>query len=165
MALPDRRCPLAAGQLVLLVSLSSLFLSTPESSRPRWQLVWHDEFDNPGLDAGEGVRETGVCFRDTAAPEFYTDRVENARIEGGNLIIEARREKFGNRDYTSARLKTQGLGAWRYGRMEARIQIPRGQGLWPAFWGLGNNCDKVGWPARGGTDIMANIVREPPPGH
>ena len=59
MALPDRRCPLAAGQLALLVSLSSLFLSTPESPRPRWQLVWHDEFDNPGLDAGKW----GVAIR------------------------------------------------------------------------------------------------------
>src|SRR5256885_5200443 len=76
MALPDRRCPLAAGQLVLLVSLSSLFLSTPESSRPRWQLVWHDEFDNPGLDAGKWVRETGGGGWGNGELEFYTDRVE-----------------------------------------------------------------------------------------
>src|SRR6266487_370202 len=75
--------------------------------------------------------------------EFYTDRGDNARIAGGHLVIEARRETFSNRDYTSARLKTQGLGAWRYGRVEARIQIPRGQGLWPAFWMLGDNCATV----------------------
>ena len=161
MALPDRRCPLAAGQLALLVSISSLVVGTPESSRPRWQLVWHDEFDNPVLDAGKWVRETGGGGWGNGELEFYTQRAENARIEGGNLIIEARREKFSNRDYTSARLKTQGLGAWRYGRMEARIQIPRGQGLWPAFWMLGDNCDKVGWPACGEIDIMENIGREP----
>src|SRR5438132_13812910 len=101
MALPDRRCPLAAGQLVLLVSLSSLFLSTPESRRPRWQLVWHDEFDNPGLDAGKCVRETGRGGWGNGELEFYTDRVENALIAGGHLTIEARREQSSNRCYTS----------------------------------------------------------------
>jgi len=93
--------------------------------------------------------------------EFYTDRPENARIEGGILVIEARREQFGNREYTSARLKTQGLGSWKYGRVEARIQIPRGQGLWPAFWMLGDNIANVGWPACGEIDIMENIGKEP----
>ena len=78
-------------------------------------------------------------------------------------MIEAREEPFGNQAYTSARLKTQGLGAWRYGRVEARIQIPRGQGLWPAFWMLGDNISLVGWPACGEIDIMENIGRELPP--
>src|SRR5438046_1963079 len=130
--------------------MSSLFVSTPESSRPRWQLVWHDEFDNPVLDAGKWVRETEGGGWGNGELEFYTDRVENARIEGGNLIIEARREKFSNRDYTSARLKTQGLGAWRYGRIEARIQIPRGQGLLPACRVLCSTGHTAGGPAGGG---------------
>src|SRR5437773_5195634 len=85
------------------------------------------------------------------------------RDEAGQLIIEARREKTGGRDYTSARLKTRAAAgrAWRYGRIEARMQIPRGQGVWPAFWLLGDNCARVGWPGCGEIDIMENIGREP----
>ncbi len=145
----------------LVLGVACSFGGTPESSRPRWQLVWHDEFDGTTLDARKWVRETGGDGWGNAELEFYTDRTENARIAGGNLIIEARRETFGNRDYTSARLKTQGLGAWRYGRMEARIQVPRGQGLWPAFWMLGDNCATVAWPGCGEIDIMENIGKEP----
>ncbi len=76
-----------------------------------------------------------------------------------------RQEPFGNREYTSARLKTQGLGAWRYGRVEARIQIPRGQGLWPAFWMLGDNYGPIHWPDCGEIDIMENIGKEPAVAH
>jgi beta-glucanase (GH16 family) len=126
-----------------------------------WQLVWHDEFDAAALDTTRWVRETGGHGWGNAELEFYTDRVENARLENGFLVIEARRESFGNQEYTSARLKTQGLAAWRYGRVEARIQVPRGQGLWPAFWMLGDNISLVGWPACGEIDIMENIGREP----
>ena len=128
---------------------------------PAWRLVWHDEFDGAALDSTHWVRETGGNGWGNAELEFYTDRVENARLEHGSLVIEARREAFGNRAYTSARLKTQGLGAWRYGRIEARVQIPRGQGLWPAFWMLGDNIPQVGWPGCGEIDIMENIGKEP----
>jgi beta-glucanase (GH16 family) len=87
-------------------------------------------------------------------------------VHGGKLIIEARRETFAgadgrSRDFTSARLKTQGQGAWTYGRMEARIKVPSGQGMWPAFWMLGANVRQVGWPRCGEIDIMENIGREP----
>ncbi len=123
--------------------------------------MWSDEFDGPALDPTKWVLETGGHGWGNAELQFYTDRAENARIEDGHLIIEARREKVGNREYTSARLKTQGLGAWQYGRVEARMQIPRGQGLWPAFWMLGDNCDQLGWPECGEIDIMENIGREP----
>src|SRR5207244_13556717 len=97
----------------------------------------------------EWVRGTGGDGGSNGELESYTDRTENARVAGGSLIIEARGETLGNRDYTSARLKTQGLGAWRYGRMEARIQVPRGEGLWRAFWMLGDNCDTVAWTGCG----------------
>src|SRR5947199_2440745 len=149
-----RFASLSGGQLALLVSMSSLFVSTPESSRPGWRLVWHDEFDGTTLDARRWVRQVGGDGWGNGELEFYTDRTENARIEDGNLIIEARREKFSNREYTSARLKTQGLSAWRYGRIEARLQIPRGQGLWPAFWMLAETCENVGWPACGEIDTI-----------
>jgi len=123
--------------------------------------VWHDDFDGPALDATKWVRETGGGGWGNNELEFYTDRPENARVENGYLVIEARREQFGNREYTSARVKTQGLGAWKYGRFEARIQIPRGQGLWPAFWTLGDDIGTAGWPTCGEIDIMENIGREP----
>ena len=128
---------------------------------PAWRLVWHDEFDGAVLDTTKWVRETRGNGWGNAELEFYTDRVENARLENGYLVIEARHELFGNQAYTSARLKTQGLGAWTYGRIEARIQIPRGQGLWPAFWMLGDDIAQVGWPTCGEMDIMENIGKEP----
>ena len=136
-------------------------LAAPAAGPPVWQLVWHDEFDGTSLDATKWVRETGGGGWGNAELEFYTDRPENAHIDAGYLVIAARRETFGNRDYTSARLKTQGFGAWQYGRIEARIQIPRGQGLWPAFWLLGDNIPSAGWPTCGEIDIMENIGKEP----
>ena len=136
-------------------------LAAPAAGPPQWRLVWHDEFDGPVLDATKWVRETGGDGWGNGELEFYTDRVENAHIDAGYLVIEARRESLATRGYTSARLKTQGLGAWKYGRIEARIQIPRGQGLWPAFWMLGDDIPSVGWPACGEIDIMENIGKEP----
>jgi len=98
--------------------------------------------------------------------QTYTDRRENAAIRGGMLVIRAVRETFAGsdgirRDYTSARLKTLGRVSRSYGRFEARIRVPRGQGIWPAFWMLGDDIDAVGWPTCGEIDIMENIGREP----
>ncbi|MGB7280966.1 MAG: glycoside hydrolase family 16 protein, partial [Candidatus Acidiferrum sp.] len=98
--------------------------------------------------------------------ESYTNRLENARIEKGNLVITARKESYTGsdgvtRDYTSARLRTQGLFAQAYGRFEASIKIPEGQGMWPAFWMLGDDVTSVGWPKCGEIDIMENVGKEP----
>ena len=71
--------------------------------------------------------------------QYYTNRPENARIEDGMLVIEALQEKYEDSYYTSARLKTQGLRTFQYGRIEARVKVPAGKGLWPAFWMLGSN--------------------------
>ena len=169
------RAPLAGVRLVLAIALVAVSptlacradqapagsTAGPPPPLPPWRLVWHDEFDGTALDTTKWVRETGGNGWGNGELEFYTNRVENARVENGYLVIEARREAFGNQAYTSARLKTQGLGAWKYGRIEARIQIPRGQGLWPAFWMLGDNIPQVGWPACGEIDIMENIGKEP----
>ena len=133
----------------------------PPPPPPPWQLVWHDEFDSTALDTTRWTWDIGGNGWGNAELEYYTNRVENARVDSGALVIEARQESFGGQSYTSARLKTQGLGAWKYGRVEARIQIPRGQGLWPAFWMLGDNIAQVGWPACGEIDIMENIGKEP----
>jgi len=98
--------------------------------------------------------------------EYYTARPDNSFQQGGNLVIKAIQEKYTgtdgvSRDYTSARLKTEGKFAQKYGRFEARIKIPRGQGIWPAFWMLGDDIAKKGWPKCGEIDIMENIGKEP----
>ncbi len=105
--------------------------------------------------------ETGGGGWGNSELQYYTARTNNARIENSQLIIEARQESFSGSNYTSARLKTQGKVSWLYGRMEARIKIPKTQGIWPAFWMLGTNITSVNWPNCGEIDIMENIGREP----
>jgi beta-glucanase (GH16 family) len=147
--------------------------ATPPSSTPTpaaWTLVWSDEFEGPAgatVDLTKWNFDIGGGGWGNQELESYTDRSRNAFLDGnGALVIEALSEPYKGpdgiaRDYTSARLKTKGLFAQAYGRFEARIKIPYGQGLWPAFWMLGANIDSVGWPACGEIDIMENIGREP----
>jgi beta-glucanase (GH16 family) len=157
--------------LLILLSVFAITLSNPiTEATPRptpipapegYALVWHDEFDGPEIDPANWVRETGGNGWGNAEWEFYTDHPENAYIEEGMLVIEARDESFMGRPYTSARLKTHGLQEWTYGRFEARIKIPYGQGIWPAVWMLGNDINKVSWPLAGEIDILENIGKEP----
>jgi beta-glucanase (GH16 family) len=134
-----------------------------------WTLTWSDEFDgaNGSLpDAAKWVMETGGNGWGNNELETYTSRAQNAHVRDGNLVITAAKETYTGtdgitRDYTSARLKTQGLFSQTYGRFEARIKIPQGQGLWPAFWMLGNDITTAGWPTCGEIDIMENIGKEP----
>jgi beta-glucanase (GH16 family) len=130
--------------------------------------VWSDEFNGPGsaVDPTKWVLETGGNGWGNDELEYYTKRPQNAFVEDGNLVIKVLDEKYTgadgvSRNYTSARLKTQGKFSQTYGRFEARIKIPRGQGIWPAFWMLGDDIDKVGWPKCGEIDIMENIGKEP----
>jgi len=142
--------------------------SSPPSSSPG-TLVWSDEFNGPdgsAPDSSKWVLETGGGGWGNNELEYYTARGQNASVHDGNLVITAVKEKYTGpdgvtRDYTSARLKTLGKFAQAYGRFEARIKIPRGQGIWPAFWMLGNDIDKAGWPTCGEIDIMENIGKEP----
>ena len=134
---------------------------TPEWEREGWTLVWQDEFDGEALDSTNWVFDIGGHGWGNNELQAYTDRPENARVEDGLLVIEAREEEFVRRNYTSARIKTQGLLAWTYGRFEARMQLPAGNGIWPAFWMLGADFETVGWPACGEIDIMEHIGREP----
>ena len=126
-----------------------------------WRLIWQDEFDSPQLDRSKWDLDIGYTGESNAELEIYTDRQENLRLENSLLIIEARQEQYQGYRYTSARLKTQGLHSWTYGRVEASIKIPYGQGLWPAFWMLGENVATVGWPDCGEIDIMENIGKTP----
>jgi beta-glucanase (GH16 family) len=139
--------------------------SAPPSPAPSaqgpWVLSWADEFDTPGLpDPAKWDHEEGL-IRNNEAQYYTRNRLENARVEEGRLVIEARKEAFGPASYTSASLITRGRAEFRYGRIEVRAELPRGRGLWPAIWTLGTNIGSVGWPACGEIDIMENVGFEP----
>jgi len=140
----------------------------PVSTDDGWELVWHDEFDGDSINRSNWTYDIGGWGWGNGEVQFYTDRPENARVENGLLVIEARQEKYENSYYTSARLLTQGLQAFQYGRVEARIKVPSGVGTWPAFWMLGDNFGRAtedpnqsNWPNVGEIDIMEYVGREP----
>ena len=93
--------------------------------------------------------------------QYYTDRSSNVTVQNGYLVMTAQEENYEGASYTSARILTKGLFAQKYGRFEARIRLPYGQGMWPAFWLLGDNIDEVSWPQCGEIDIMENRGSEP----
>lgn len=128
------------------------------------ELVMADEFDTDGApdstiwgyDIGTGSNGWG-----NNELQYYTNRTENVKVENGYLLITANKESYNGSAYTSARLLTKGLFAQTYGRFEARIRMPYGQGMWPAFWLLGADSDEVGWPNCGEIDIMEFRGQEP----
>lgn len=137
-----------------------------------WKLVWSDEFDQPDgspPDPKKWKAETGGDGWGNQEREYYTDKTENAVQQGGLLLVTARKLTGGNGlncwygecQYTSARLVSKGLYEKQYGRFAARIKLPSGQGMWPAFWLLGNDIGQAGWPACGELDTMENIGKEP----
>lgn len=126
-----------------------------------WHLAWHDEFDGQAIDTSSWTYDIGAGGWGNAELEHYTSRPENARIENGMLMIEARKEDYKGAAYTSARLKTQGLKTFQYGRIEARLKLPAGQGMWPAFWMLGDDIILKNWPGCGEIDIMELKGQEP----
>jgi beta-glucanase (GH16 family) len=134
-----------------------------------WKLVWSDEFNGPdgsAVDRSKWVLEQGGEAWGNEELEYYTDRAANVFLRNGNLVIRGLAEKYTGpdgvtRNYTSGRLKTLGKFSQTYGRFEARIKVPFGQGMWPAFWMLGDDIEKAGWPACGEIDIMENIGKEP----
>ena len=135
-------------------------------------VAWRDEFDGPAgaavdsafwtYEVGDGTAQ-GIPGWGNGELQLYTPGTENAALDGrGNLVITARRATHrGRATYTSARLVTKGKVELTYGRIEARIQVPRGAGLWPAFWALGADIDDVGWPASGEIDVVEHVGREP----
>lgn len=121
-------------------------------------LVWSEEFNYTGLpDPTKWNFETGGGGWGNNELQYYTDSENNAYVDNGVLTITAREEQVGGRDYTSARITTQGKFDVKYGRIEARIKLPYGQGIWPAFWMLGANFSQVGWPMCGEIDIMEMV--------
>lgn len=126
---------------------------------PKRKLVWSEEFNRPGRpDPKKWDYEEGFVRNNEM--QYYTrDRAENARVEDGHLIIEARKEAYRNAQVTSASLTSR--QSWTYGRIEVRAKIPTGRGTWPAIWMLGTNIKQVGWPACGEIDIMENVGYDP----
>lgn len=124
----------------------------------RWTLTWSDEFSGAAGTPPSAERwafDTGGDGFGNNQLEYNTNLPTNASQDGiGNLVIIARDEEFSGKRFTSARLKTQGLFEQENGLFEARIRLPAGRGLWPAFWMLGADFDEVGWPQTGEIDIM-----------
>jgi beta-glucanase (GH16 family) len=155
------RCLSVLSALVTLSGCNQSPAPTPTSVPAGWKLVWHDEFDGTSIDRTNWTFDLGAGGWGNNEIQYYTDRPENARVENGLLIIEARHEQYRRSDYTSARLKTQGLHSFQYGRIEARLKVPGGAGTWPAFWMLGADFGPTPWPDCGEIDIMEFIGKEP----
>jgi beta-glucanase (GH16 family) len=156
-------------RILFCLLLACSGLQAPAAPSDRWTLVWSDDFNGSNgavPDRNRWTIETGGNGWGNHELEFYTNHLQNVQLQDGNLVITARHEAYSDKDgvlygYTSARLKTQGKFQQAYGRFEARIQIPHGQGIWPAFWMLGEDIEPKRWPGCGEIDIMENIGKEP----
>ncbi len=138
------------------ISLSACI--TTKIGKTNKKLVWSDEFNYKGLpDSSKWNYEVGGDGWGNNELQYYTFRnSDNARIENGHLIIEARKEQHGKNAYTSARLATKGKGDWTYGHIDVRAKLPRGLGTWPAIWMLGS-VTPLKWPDDGEIDIMEHV--------
>lgn len=145
-------------KLRCLFALGAGLMAAQISAAADWQLVWQDEFE--GSISPDWVFETGNGAGGWGNNELEYYRRENAAVENGNLVITAKREDFNGFRYTSSRMKTQGKQSFKFGRIEARIKVPLGSGLWPAFWALGSNITRVGWPSSGEIDILEHVNSE-----
>ena len=154
---------LAAAAALAATTVAAAPAPASAQTSAQQAIVWSQEFDGGAGSAPDPSvwnLETGGGGWGNGELQNYTNSRSNSALDGnGNLVITARREADGS--YTSARLTSQGTYTAQYGRIEARIRIPRGQGIWPAFWMLGADLPQVGWPACGEIDVMENIGREP----
>lgn len=152
---------------IICCSHSSSTIDQPTSQGPPpppppppapYQLVWSDEFDYSGLpDSSKWNYDVGGNGWGNNELEYYTSkRLENARVDNGNLVIEARKEAWQGMNYTSARLLTKGKMSWQYGKIDVRAKLPRGRGTWPAIWTLGDT-NPLKWPDDGEVDIMEHV--------
>ena len=153
---------------IMLFGFSNCSTDETQTVTNLTNLVMQDEFDVDGapnsalwnFDIGTGNTISGAGWGNNEL-QYYTDRPENVKVENGMLHITAMRESFEGSSYTSGRINTKGLFEQAYGRFEARMKLPWGQGIWPAFWLLGNNIDEVSWPQCGEIDIMEYRGQEP----
>ena len=141
--------------LTPLLGAAALLLSHSATQAQTYQQVWADEFTGTVVNASNWKFDTGGGGWGNHEQQYY--QAANATVVNGELQITAKKQRVGSSAYTSARLKTQGLQQFTYGKMEARIKRPVGQGLWPAFWMLGANINTVTWPGCGELDVMEYI--------
>jgi beta-glucanase (GH16 family) len=141
--------------------------SFAQTLNPCAQLIWQDEFDETSLDLtkwtptiGNGC-SIGLCGWGNNELEYYTDRTDNVKVEGGNLVITSLKESYSGSNYTSGKISSIHQGDFTYGRIEARIKVPKGAGSWPAFWMLPTDQAYGPWPASGEIDIMEYQGKNP----
>lgn len=153
-----------AGHTTITVSNGFENASCYVAVKHRWseyQLVWSDEFDGTTLNTANWNIEVNGNGGGNQELQYYTSRPTNLRVENGILIIEAHKENYQGKRYTSARINTMNKQAFLYGKIEARIAFPSGGGTWPAFWMMGHDYSRVGWPACGEIDIVEHVGNEP----
>ena len=150
---------------LFLLLVVVLHAPAPRASQNSWKLVWSDEFDYTGLpNPSKWGYDVGAHGWGNKELQNYTDRrKENARVENGVLIIEARRDGSETQPYTSARLVSKGKGDWTYGRFEVRAKLPSGRGTWPAIWMLPTqrSYGTSYWPDNGEIDVMEHVGYDP----
>ncbi|MCA9067391.1 MAG: glycoside hydrolase family 16 protein [Planctomycetaceae bacterium] len=153
-----------SSRLVLIVVVL-LGVSSAKAADPAWKLVWSDEFPGGKLDYSKWGVEVNAFGGGNNEQQLYTDRPENVRVEDGHLVIEARKDRPNIqgtiREYSSGRVRTKHRGEWKYGRMEVRAKLPKGQGIWPAIWMLPTEEKYGPWAASGEIDIMELVGQEP----
>ena len=138
--------------------------TTPTDSIPEikgYTLVWNDEFSTASVDLSKWSYEVNGDGGGNNELQYYTALPTNSYIEGGALVIQANKESYKNKEYTSARMRTLNKGDWTYGRFDIRAKLPYGQGLWPAIWMLPSDWEYGGWPASGEIDIMELLGQQP----
>ena len=152
-AKPGYGAPLILG-LAILLCLGAL-----PASAQKYRLVWAEEFNAGSLDRSAWTLWEGTAYNNES--QYYTPRDTNVYVADGKLHIRALKEQYRNQPYTSARLKSENHGDWKFGRVEARIKLPYGQGIWPAFWMMPTDDTYGGWPHSGEIDIMEMVGHEP----
>jgi beta-glucanase (GH16 family) len=147
---------LKAMSVKVLIVAVFLSLQAPLLYAQNRKLVWSDEFNGSGLpDSTKWGYDVGGSGWGNNELQFYTQgRIENARVQNGHLIIEARKESMQNSNYTSSRMVSKNKGDWKYGRIEVKAKLPKGKGIWPAIWMLPTRSTYGGWPKSGEIDIM-----------
>ena len=163
MHLPTPRSFLLGG--LSMLGCICLFSSDAQAQKAQSRLIWQDEFEGSKLNYGKWEAEVNDFGGGNEELQMYTDRQDNVRVEGGNLVLEARADKpqiyQETRAYSSGRVRTKHRGDWKYGRIEVRAKLPAGQGIWPAIWMLPTEEKYGGWAASGEIDIVEFKGQEP----
>ncbi len=141
--------------------INSVAVTDSVPSLPGWRLVWNDEFNGTSVDLSKWEYEVNGDGGGNNELQYYTARATNSYVQDGALVIQALKEEYLGKHYTSARMRTRNKGDWKYGRMEVRAKLPYGRGMWPAIWMLPTDWEYGGWPMSGEIDIMECLGQDP----